>query len=105
MVERFHRQLEDSLKCESDNENWIDLLPLILIGIRTTIKEDLDISSAELIFDEALTLPADFIEPTNDKNVNMPEFIKVLRKKINKLRPIPTRTSKTESYLPTELSK
>ena len=39
MVERFHRQLKAALKTQSNPAAWMDSLPLILLGIRTTLKE------------------------------------------------------------------
>ena len=43
LVERFHRHLKTS-------SNWSDELPWVLLGIRTTPKEYLETSSAELVY-------------------------------------------------------
>lgn len=40
MIERFHRQLKASLKAQLSSVHWTDSLPLVLLGIRTTLKED-----------------------------------------------------------------
>ena len=40
IVERFHRQLKAALKAQSQPNNWTDALPLVLLGIRTSLKED-----------------------------------------------------------------
>ncbi|BHF85239.1 hypothetical protein SprV_1002840200 [Sparganum proliferum] len=42
MVERFHRQLKASLRAAYDPENWTEHLPLVLLGIRSSLKSDLD---------------------------------------------------------------
>lgn len=41
MIERFHRTLKASLKCK-ENINWANELPLVLLGLRSTFKEDIE---------------------------------------------------------------
>ena len=41
MVERFHRHLKAAFKSSSDSSKWTELLPLILLNIRCTLKQDL----------------------------------------------------------------
>ena len=43
MVERFHRQLKAALKAQHNPASWVDALPLVLLGIRTALKEDLSV--------------------------------------------------------------
>ena len=47
IIERFHRQLKSSIKACNNPITWTDSLPLILLGIRTTLKEDLHCTAAE----------------------------------------------------------
>lgn len=61
LVERFHRSLKTSLKARLHDSNWIDELPWVLLGLRTVPKEDLQASSAELVYGEPLTVPGDFL--------------------------------------------
>ncbi|XP_050687038.1 sodium/myo-inositol cotransporter-like [Eriocheir sinensis] len=50
LVERFHRQLKASLAATvQDRSDWTTTLPLALLGIRTSLKEDFGHSSAELL--------------------------------------------------------
>ena len=49
MVERFHRQLKASLKAQQNPTTWMDSLPLVLLGIRTALKEDIRATAAEMI--------------------------------------------------------
>lgn len=44
MVERFHRHLKDALKSQLHPYKWVDSLPLVLLGIRAAVKEDLQCS-------------------------------------------------------------
>ena len=57
LVERFHRHLKSALRAHLSGPNWSDELPWVLLGIRTAPKEDLDCSSAELVYGTPLTVP------------------------------------------------
>lgn len=61
MVERFHRTLKAALKARLQTPKWIDELPWVLLGIRTAPKEDLKMSSAELLYGTTLSVPGTFI--------------------------------------------
>ena len=61
MVDRFHRHLKSSLKASSNSKNWNVDLPWILLGIRTAVKEEIGLSSAQLLYGQALRLPGEFI--------------------------------------------
>ena len=49
LAERFHRQLKGAIKCLPDTNQWAKALPLILLGIRITIKQDCHCTVAELV--------------------------------------------------------
>ena len=36
-VERFHQQLKAALRAQPDVANWVDHLPMVLLGIRTAV--------------------------------------------------------------------
>ncbi|KAG8179853.1 hypothetical protein JTE90_007033 [Oedothorax gibbosus] len=55
-VERFHRQLKQAIRCQA-TERWVEVLPSVLLGIRSCFKEDLGASSAELVYGTTLRLP------------------------------------------------
>ncbi|UYV63704.1 hypothetical protein LAZ67_2005371 [Cordylochernes scorpioides] len=61
LVERFHRQLKDSLRCH-DFTSWSLKLPLVLLGIRSSLREDLNTTTAELVYGKPLPLPGTFFE-------------------------------------------
>jgi transposase InsO family protein len=58
MVERVHRQLKESLKARLATADWPQHLPWVLLGIRTTPKEDSGRSAAEMVFGTSLALPS-----------------------------------------------
>ncbi|XP_046407466.1 uncharacterized protein LOC124172105 [Ischnura elegans] len=67
MVERFHRQLKSAIRCH-DTQQWVDVLPAILLGFRSALKEDLQATPAELVYGVPLRLPGEFLSPTSGPN-------------------------------------
>ena len=61
MVECSHRQLKSSLKASPHPDHWTDMLHLALLGIRTTVKEDLNCTTVELVYGTSLRLPGEFL--------------------------------------------
>ena len=59
MIERFHRSLKAGLKA-NPHQKWTDSLPLVLLGLRTSVKMDLKCSSAELLYGTTLRVPGEF---------------------------------------------
>ena len=65
LVERFHRSLKASLRATLTDAEWVDKLPWVMLGIRTAPKDDLQCSSAELVYGQTLRVPGDFLpDPT-----------------------------------------
>ena len=63
MVERFHHTMKPSLMaCLKNSPNWMEELPVVMLGLRTAFKEDLGSSSAELVYGTILWLPGGFYE-------------------------------------------
>ncbi|VDP95037.1 unnamed protein product [Echinostoma caproni] len=56
LVERFHRQLKAAIKAHPGSE-WHEALPLVLLGVRNTIKADLHTKPATLALGCTLRLP------------------------------------------------
>ena len=103
LVERFHRSLKTSLKARLKGPNWIDELPWVMLGLRTTPKDDLDTSSAELVYGEPLTVPGDFVS-SRTVPWSPQEQLKTLRSQVYHKAPVPTSTHGTpRSNIPKEL--
>ncbi|XP_063616095.1 uncharacterized protein LOC134789418 [Cydia splendana] len=89
MVERMHRQLKAAVMCHG--ETWLTALPLVLLGMRTALKEDLKTSAAELLYGEPLRLPGELVvapEKTAGSEVMM-DFVTRLRNHMKGLRATP----------------
>ncbi|CAH8832632.1 unnamed protein product [Trichobilharzia szidati] len=91
LVERFHRQLKSSLMAQSDASKWSEYLPLILLSIRSTVKEDLGCTPAQLVYGTTLTLPGQLVSSHDSQNVNISEFSDQLTRRMSQLQPIAPR--------------
>ena len=58
------RQLKASLKSQNDPTHWTESLPLVLLGIRTAYKSDVQCTAAELVYGTTLRLPGEFFTET-----------------------------------------
>ena len=88
MVERFHRRLKDALRAVQPAQ-WVLALPIILLTLRATQKDDVSHSPAELVFGEDLHLPGQFRGPAPD--VPSLAFLPALQQAVTNMQPIPTR--------------
>ena len=100
LVERFHRQLKTALKAQPNADNWVHHLPMVLLGIRTALKEDLHCSAAELVYGTTLRLPAEFFDSSSSTDLDPVNYVAKLRSTMQQLRPTPPRHhSKHKAYI------
>jgi hypothetical protein len=86
LVERFHRTLKAVIMCHAD-QHWTEALPLVLLGICTAFKEDLQASVAELVYGEPLRIPGELLTPSTNP-VDPALLITELRQHMARLRPV-----------------
>lgn len=105
IVERFHRSLKAALKARLTGPCWMDELPIVLLGIRTTWKEDLDAAPVLYTYGTNLRVPGDFLPPPYvDKTVPDNIFLQNLQDNLRKLSPpLPMHHGMTSSYIPRDL--
>ena len=87
LVERMHLSLKAAIMCRTQ-ERWTEALPLVLLGMRTAFKEDLQASVLELVYGEPLRIPGELLAApptTGDPS----ELITQLRRHFEHLRPVP----------------
>lgn len=105
LVERLHRQLKAAVMCHA-NPRWTESLPMVLLGIRSAWKDDIQASAAELVYGEPLRLPGQFFNtsaaPPGDDN----DLAYRLRGHMNKLAPRPTtwHSENRTFYVPKDLN-
>ncbi|GBN41135.1 hypothetical protein AVEN_223292-1 [Araneus ventricosus] len=96
IVERFHRHLKSAIKAH-ENEKWSELTPIILLGIRRAVKEDLQSSCSELVYGTTLRLPCDMIDVLDIPPCDI-EFITDLRHRMQQLNPVATSAHCTDRF-------
>jgi hypothetical protein len=74
--------------CHADDQRTEALL-LVLLGIRTAYKEDLQLFAGELVYGEPLWAPGELLVPS-DPTIEQSAFIQQLRRRMDQLRPTPT---------------
>jgi len=106
MIERNHRKFKESLIARCNTIHWSDELPIILLGIRATVKEDLNCSPAELVYGQTLKIPGEFFvdTPLSDP-LNPSDFVDKLRIQMRSLKPVaPPVRRDVQTHIPKDLS-
>ncbi|GFX42612.1 integrase catalytic domain-containing protein [Trichonephila clavipes] len=67
---------------------WTQVLPFVLLGLRSIIKENINASAAELVYGTSIRLSSDFFQDTGTNNVS--EFVQQLKQTMHNLKPVPT---------------
>ena len=106
LIERFHRQLKTALKTHPQPTSWTDSLPIVLLGIRTQLKDDLKCTTAELVYGTTLWLPGEFFDNSNaDLFPDPSRYVTKLKNMMIQLQPTPIRQQhKSKSYMSSYLT-
>ncbi|GFT83400.1 integrase catalytic domain-containing protein [Trichonephila clavipes] len=89
MVERLHRTLKQAIRCH--DTKWTESLPVVLLGLRSCIKEDLNVYPAlKWYLEKALCFQErEFFEPSSQTPTDLSEFLLRLRETFRSLKPTP----------------
>lgn len=89
-LERWHRSLKAALMCVGGD--WLDSLPLVLLGLRTALRTDSNVSASQLAFGTNLRVPGMLlwdggkeVEETNATE----GYIQTLRAAVEQLKHVP----------------
>ena len=88
MVERLHKDIKTALTCHGNNQEWVSLLPTVMLGLRTRIRLDTDASPADLVFGKPVRIPGDF-SPFTAEEPDIRSFYNEFREFMRQLRPVP----------------
>ena len=103
LVERLHRQLKAAIRAQPEPERWTESLPLILLGIRSAVRADVQCSIAEMVYGTTLRLPGEFFAPSGD-SADPSLFASRLQSSMAALRPIPSRSTPAQQvFIPADL--
>ena len=86
VVEQLHRQVKAALMAREEKANWMEHLRMVLLGVRTAWRAELEASPAELTFGTALHLPGEFVDAT-DVSFSDHDFLRDLKSQMNNLSP------------------
>ena len=103
MVERLHRTLKERLmsRALAGTAGWMDNLPLVLLGLRTSVRQDSLCSPADVVYGSHLRLPGDLLPPASSSDLLPPasssdaqpsavsDFVSLLRTAMRGLSPLP----------------
>ena len=104
IIERFHRQLKTSLKAKLNTNTWTDSLPMVLLGLRSSYKEDLQACTAELVYGTTLCLPGQFFDASLRSSVNpTSDLVCKLKQTMQKLQATPTKLHTRTKYVSKKL--
>ena len=106
LIERFHRQLKASLKAHPNPTQWTESLPLVLLGVRTQLKEDLKCTAAELVYGTTLRLPGEFFDDSKAEATPDPtSYVTRLKGMMKVLQATPVRKQQpcTNTYVSSNL--
>lgn len=85
-IERFHRTLKAALMC-TRNISWTESLPLVMLSIRNTFKEDLKATAADILYGNSLKLPGEIFD-TSHPIIGEHEFVHKLRRVMQEIKPM-----------------
>ncbi|XP_011859115.1 PREDICTED: uncharacterized protein LOC105556630 [Vollenhovia emeryi] len=87
MVERWHRTFKAAIMCHNA-PNWLDVLPTVLLGLRTHVRLDTKASPAEFLYGTVLRIPGEFFlqeDFTPDPQIFVDDF----RQHMRQVKPVP----------------
>ncbi|XP_037824294.1 uncharacterized protein LOC119612551 [Lucilia sericata] len=94
--------IESSFKCYK-NQNWVDNLPLVLMGYRSSVIQDIGYSPSEMLYGTNLRLPGDFFESYEEARTNN-DWVKQFCENMQMLKASPTaHHGANSSFIPSTL--
>lgn len=85
LIERWHRTLKAAIMCRN-TVNWSEELPLILLGLRSTYKDDIKCAPSEMVYGTTLQMPGQFFDTPKNRTEST-EFVKNLRETMSEIKP------------------
>lgn len=103
MVERLHRQIKESLRTREAECDWVRHLPWVLLGIRTSPKDDSGFSPAQLVFGTTLRVPGVMCDTGGDSKPPSQVF-REMSESLKTYVPLPTSFhGQQSSFIPSKL--
>lgn len=88
IIERWHRSLKAAIMCHGTRD-WVNVLPMVLLGLRNSFKNDIKASAAEMVYGTTLRVPGEYFAV--DEPIGCPDmFVQKLREWMRQVGPKPT---------------
>ena len=90
------------------SSSWMANLPLVLLGLRSTVREDAHCCPADVVYGSQLRLPGDLVDPAScSPPPDVAPFVANLRASMSSLRPLlpVKRSSRDRDHVPSALSR
>ncbi|GFX00879.1 pro-Pol polyprotein [Trichonephila clavipes] len=84
MIELFHRHIKSAIIAHEDT-GWTDIWPIVLLGLRSAMKNDLKATSSQLVYGTTLRLLSDLISSESLQTSVTPTYVSKLITMIRKL--------------------
>ncbi|GFS51072.1 integrase catalytic domain-containing protein [Nephila pilipes] len=103
LIEGQYLSIKASLRCYLSSLSWVENLQLVLLGLLSVMKQDLNCSSAELEYGSPLNMQGEFFSKSNE--IKHSKFLCHLQTVIRDLKPHPTNTHGRKAvFVASELS-
>ena len=97
-------QPKAALAAQPDPTKWSEYLPIVLLGLRSMIKEDIKSTAAEMVYGTTLRLPGEFFTQPSQNATPTSSYVSRLRQHMAKLSFTPTRVHSNLAYLPLNIN-
>ena len=101
LVERFHRRLKEAIRATAtcSPHDWLDRLPLIMLALRTSVRDDNQPAPSDIVYGCSLKLPIDLMFKTDESLVDCNSYVDKLKLLMQSTGPVISRPSKRSSYI------
>ncbi|GFS86415.1 retrovirus-related Pol polyprotein from transposon 412 [Trichonephila clavipes] len=96
IIERLHRHLKGALKAHIHIQ-WTELLPIVLLGMRSALKDDINATCAQLVYGTTLRLPSDLVTSDSINQTANPTYVTSLIQTMRSLNPVSTAQHGTQN--------
>ncbi|GFY13818.1 hypothetical protein TNCV_985901 [Trichonephila clavipes] len=96
IIERLHRHLKGALKAHNHIQ-WTELLPIVLLGMRSALKHDINATCAQLVYGTTLRLPSDLVTSDSINQTANSTYVTSLIQTMRSLNPVSTAQHGTQN--------
>ncbi|GFX98980.1 transposon Ty3-G Gag-Pol polyprotein [Trichonephila clavipes] len=96
IIERLHRHLKGALKARNHIQ-WTELLPIVLLGMRSALKDDINATCAQLVYGTTLRLLSDLVTSDSINQTANSTYVTSLIQTMRSLNPVSTAQHGTQN--------